>query len=110
MARVPSLAWYILGRNEAGSPRRLCRGTATSIACLVRARAVDDSPSRANSGSIPIMSAYAATLQDVQAAAERIRGIAHRTPVMTSETLDRLAGRHIFVKCENLQKSGSFKY
>ena len=56
------------------------------------------------------MSSYAATLADVQAAAGRIRGIVHRTPVMTSETLDRLAGRHVFVKCENLQKSGSFKY
>jgi threonine dehydratase/serine racemase len=56
------------------------------------------------------MPAYAATLADVQAAADRIRGIVHRTPVMTSETLDRLAGRSVFVKCENLQKSGSFKY
>jgi threonine dehydratase len=56
------------------------------------------------------MPTYAATLADVEAAAERIRGIVHRTPVMTSETLDRLAGRHVFVKCENLQKAGSFKY
>jgi threonine dehydratase/serine racemase len=56
------------------------------------------------------MPTYAATIADVAAAADRVRGIVHRTPVMTSETLDRLAGRQVFVKCENLQKSGSFKY
>jgi threonine dehydratase/serine racemase len=56
------------------------------------------------------MATYAASLSDVVAAADRIRGIVHRTPLMTSETLDRLAGRSVFVKCENLQKSGSFKY
>jgi len=53
---------------------------------------------------------YACTLADVRAAAERIRGFAHRTPVMTSETLDKLAGRRVFLKCENLQKIGAFKY
>src|SRR5207248_10964877 len=43
-------------------------------------------------------------------AAERIAGAVHRTPVMTSETLDRLAGRRVYFKCENLQKVGAFKY
>lgn len=56
------------------------------------------------------MSTYACTLADVRAAAERIRGLAHRTPVLTSETLDALAGRSLFFKCENLQKIGAFKY
>jgi threonine dehydratase/serine racemase len=56
------------------------------------------------------MPTYACTLADVRAAAERIRGIVHRTPVMTSETLDRLSGRRLFFKCENLQKVGAFKY
>lgn len=48
-------------------------------------------------------------LADVQAAAERIRGHVHRTPVMTSATLDRELSAQVFVKCENLQKVGAFK-
>src|SRR6478672_3492092 len=53
---------------------------------------------------------YACDLAAVRAAAERIRGFVHRTPVLTSETLDRAAGRRVFLKCENLQKVGAFKY
>lgn len=53
---------------------------------------------------------YASDLAAVRAAVTRIAGIVHRTPVMTSETVDRLAGRHVYFKCENFQKSGSFKY
>ncbi len=49
------------------------------------------------------------TLADVHAAAERIRGHVHRTPVLTSATLDRELGAAVFVKCENLQKVGAFK-
>lgn len=49
------------------------------------------------------------TLADVQAAAERIRGHVHTTPVMTSTTLDNELGAQVFVKCENLQKVGAFK-
>ena len=45
----------------------------------------------------------------IQAARERIKGKVHRTPVMTSETLDSLAGAQLFFKCENLQKMGAFK-
>ncbi|HVL14306.1 MAG TPA: pyridoxal-phosphate dependent enzyme, partial [Gemmata sp.] len=56
------------------------------------------------------MPEYACDLAAVRDAATRIAGIVHRTPVMTSETLDRLAGRHLFFKCENLQKVGAFKY
>jgi threonine dehydratase len=53
---------------------------------------------------------YAATYEDVLAAAARIRGLAHQTPVMTCGALDALAGRKIFLKCENLQKVGAFKF
>ena len=49
------------------------------------------------------------TLDDVHAAARRIEGIARRTPVETSRTLDELAGRELFFKCENLQRIGAFK-
>jgi threonine dehydratase len=47
---------------------------------------------------------------DVRSAAERLRGVAHRTPVHTSRTLDALAGRALFLKCESLQRGGAFKF
>jgi threonine dehydratase/serine racemase len=53
---------------------------------------------------------YAATLADIRAAAARIKPYAHRTPVMTCSTIDALAGRKVFFKCENLQKIGAFKF
>jgi threonine dehydratase len=49
------------------------------------------------------------TIADVRAAAERLRGRVHRTPVLTSTTLDRELGGRVFCKCENLQKVGAFK-
>jgi len=56
------------------------------------------------------MGKYATSIDDVRAAAERIRGVGHRTPILTSKTLDRLAGRKLFFKCENFQKVGAFKF
>lgn len=53
---------------------------------------------------------YAADLAAVRAAAERIRGHAHVTPVMTSAALDALAGCALFFKCEHLQRVGAFKF
>jgi len=47
---------------------------------------------------------------DVQRAAQRLRGIAHRTPVLTSHALNERAGAQVFVKCENLQRVGAFKF
>ncbi|MEZ6037323.1 MAG: threonine/serine dehydratase [Planctomycetota bacterium] len=49
------------------------------------------------------------TFADVQAAAVRIAGSVHRTPVATSSTLDRELRASVFLKCENLQKVGAFK-
>jgi threo-3-hydroxy-L-aspartate ammonia-lyase len=49
-------------------------------------------------------------LADVRAAAQRLAGVAHRTPVMRSRTLDERAGAQIAVKCENLQRMGAFKF
>jgi len=40
----------------------------------------------------------------------RLAGVAHRTPVMTSRTLDALTGACVFLKCENLQRMGAFKF
>ncbi|XVJ45469.1 threo-3-hydroxy-L-aspartate ammonia-lyase [Pseudomonas sp. UBT] len=48
--------------------------------------------------------------QDVIAAAQRLEGIAHQTPVFTSRTLDAETGAQVFIKCENLQRTGSFKF
>ncbi|MGE5235567.1 MAG: pyridoxal-phosphate dependent enzyme [Acidobacteriota bacterium] len=50
------------------------------------------------------------TLDDVRAAAERIRPFAHRTPVMTSASLDRITGARLHFKCENFQRVGAFKF
>jgi threonine dehydratase len=47
---------------------------------------------------------------DILAARERLRGVAHVTPVITSHTLDAQAGRTVFLKCENLQRGGAFKF
>ncbi|MDT4995356.1 MAG: threo-3-hydroxy-L-aspartate ammonia-lyase [Actinoplanes sp.] len=50
------------------------------------------------------------TLDDVRSAADQIKGVAHRTPVITSRTLDELVGAEVFLKCENLQRVGAFKF
>ena len=50
------------------------------------------------------------TFDDVCAAAQRIKGHAHRTPVMTSTTANRELGAELFFKCENLQRMGAFKF
>ena len=47
---------------------------------------------------------------DVAAAAERIQGHAHRTPVLSSRTVDEEFGARVFFKCENLQRMGAFKF
>ncbi len=50
------------------------------------------------------------TFDDVQAAASRLAGHAHRTPVLRSSTADALLGAQLFFKCENLQRMGAFKF
>ena len=50
------------------------------------------------------------TLNDIQQAAERIKPYAHRTPVLTNESLNQKVGAQVYLKCENLQKVGAFKF
>ena len=50
------------------------------------------------------------TFADVEDAARRIEGVAHRTPVVTSRALDARVGARVFFKCENLQRAGAFKF
>ncbi|MEE8435175.1 MAG: pyridoxal-phosphate dependent enzyme [bacterium] len=47
---------------------------------------------------------------DIESAAERLAGQANRTPVMTSRTLDEITGCRVFLKCENFQRGGAFKF
>jgi threonine dehydratase len=47
---------------------------------------------------------------DIRAAAARLQGVAHRTPVLRSRTLDQLLGAQVFMKAENLQRMGAFKF
>ncbi|WJF90911.1 threo-3-hydroxy-L-aspartate ammonia-lyase [Paraburkholderia bonniea] len=52
----------------------------------------------------------APTFDDVLAAAARLEGVAHRTPVLTSRTADARSGASVFFKCENFQRMGAFKF
>ena len=49
-------------------------------------------------------------LEDVQKAAKRLDGVAHRTPVLHSHTLDERVGARVLLKAECLQRTGSFKF
>ncbi|MDE3225917.1 MAG: pyridoxal-5'-phosphate-dependent protein, partial [Nitrospirota bacterium] len=50
------------------------------------------------------------TFADIQRAAERLRGVAHVTPVCTGRQLDEASGATAFLKCENFQRVGAFKF
>jgi threo-3-hydroxy-L-aspartate ammonia-lyase len=50
------------------------------------------------------------SIDDVRDASDRLRGVAHRTAVVTSKTLNEITGAHVFLKAENLQRTGSFKF
>jgi threonine dehydratase len=56
------------------------------------------------------LSALPVVLADIEAAARTIEGQAHRTPVLTSSTIDRRTGGALFFKCENFQRAGAFKF
>ncbi len=77
----------------------------TDFACQLPVRLFLKTVMPLNLDPQPLIPAFA----DVQQAGSRIRQFIHRTPVMTSETLNELTGCQLFFKCEHLQKSGSFK-
>jgi len=56
------------------------------------------------------MPAPLVTLDGVRDAAAQIKGVVHRTPVLRSRTVDRLVGAEVFLKCENFQRVGAFKF
>ncbi len=53
---------------------------------------------------------FAIDFDDVQQAAQRLQGVAHRTPVLRSRSADERTGASVFFKCENLQRMGAFKF
>ncbi len=59
---------------------------------------------------MPLETTLPVTYEDVVEAAARLEGQAHRTPVATSRTLDARLGAQVFLKCENLQRMGAFKF
>jgi threo-3-hydroxy-L-aspartate ammonia-lyase len=56
------------------------------------------------------MTPLAIDFSDITAAAARLRGVAHHTPVLTSHTANERTGAQVFFKCENLQRMGAFKF
>ncbi|HLO47375.1 MAG TPA: threo-3-hydroxy-L-aspartate ammonia-lyase [Kamptonema sp.] len=61
----------------------------------------------ANPHAIPTLPV---TFADVEAAARHLNGNAHRTPVLTSQTVNKRTNSQVFFKCENFQRTGSFKF
>ena len=53
---------------------------------------------------------YSVDIEDVQAAAQRVNGVVKRTPVVSSEDINRIGDMEILLKCENLQHVGAFKF
>ena len=56
------------------------------------------------------MTTLAISHADIEAAAQRLAGVAHRTPVLTSNTANERTGATVFFKCENFQRMGAFKF
>ena len=56
------------------------------------------------------MSITLPTFAEVVEARASVRRFAHRTPILTSESIDRVTGAHVYFKCENFQKGGAFKF
>src|SRR3989344_5823002 len=65
---------------------------------------------RRKSAAMPVPSLSPPTYDDGAATAHRLKGMAHQTPVLRSTTADDLLGAQLFFKCENLQRTGAFKF
>src|SRR3954447_9387845 len=129
ISRVHHVAARRLARAERSTARRgrgagECARRATRSARLLRVRRPDSRrrgrsngllrprrqalgirPPSAKREPVPVID-----VRDVEAAAARLDGIAHRTPVLTSRTLDGMAGASVHLKAENFQRGGAFKF
>ena len=79
---------------------------ATRKACIVKktSKAISKTTSKKPKAKLPV------SYEDVCKAAKRLEGVANKTPVMTSRTLNAKTGAKIYLKCENYQKVGAFKF
>ena len=68
-----------------------------------------DKPSATSEATAEVTS-LSVTYADVEAAARRLTGIAHRTPVLRSRSVNQRTNAQVFLKCENFQRTGSFKF
>src|ERR1700683_1936356 len=76
---------------------------------LVRRRSAASIPAAAPPLDLPSPSTRRSMQEQIQAARDRLAGIVKPTPLIRSETLDRVVGAHVLLKPENLQKTGSFQ-
>ncbi len=58
----------------------------------------------------PEVESSSVTYADVEEAARRLTGVANKTPVLTSRTVNERTSSQVFFKCENFQRAGSFKF
>lgn len=58
----------------------------------------------------PDTKSFSVTYTDIEAAAKRLTGVIHKTPVLTSRIINELTHAQVFFKCENFQRTGSFKF
>src|SRR3989338_6424123 len=116
-------------RNPETSTRRIFARPAPSTVCSasgwirgVRSRVMREHQGSASARTSPrsfrmgrvynrraVSAAPMLTLDDVRAAAQRLRGRIHRTPVIACQSFDDASGYRVFFKCENLQRAGAFK-
>src|SRR5881409_3994191 len=116
-------------RNPETSIRRILAGPPPSTVCSrsgsmrgVRSSEMSEQPARSRPSAAAsnrrmgrvynlavVIAASVFTIDDVHAAAGRLLGKIHRTPVIASESFDDASGYRVSFKCENLQRAGSFK-
>lgn len=83
--------------------------TGTRDRSYQRARVLFDRPVLKSMSSAARSDNVLVTYADIQAAAERLEGVVHRTPIMTSRTVNEQVNTEVVFKCENFQKTGAFK-
>ena len=89
----------------------LLRAEADEVAAAFAARGMDgDGPEGGRGMERAAAGGPVIGFEDVHAAARRIEGLAHRTPVLTSRALDAATGAQVYLKAENLQRVGAFKF
>src|SRR5262249_33580044 len=97
--------------DQASELRRVQGVDARAVAGADRDKKGVRGTGRQNPMTAPVSSAPTLpTYADVEDAARQIAGVANRTPVVTSRTVDARTGGQIFFKCENLQRAGAFKF